>query len=263
VEPHIDWDDLPADVREAVEKQTGSAIVSAETVPDGITCRTALILETADGDRLFMKGVPVADFDGMAGQITEAAIRESVQAVSPPMRWETIASDWHVIAFEFVDGRHADLSPGSADIEAVADVLRLAQSCNLRNYRVQRWTDRYRKYLRAGDTDWLAGATLLHTDTNPHNLMITDTRAYLIDWAMPAIGPKFVDFAQTAVRLQEAGCSGAQARAWLAQFPEWVHARQEARERFVKVICRHWSATVGPIDAQTSNERFWALLSEE
>jgi thiamine kinase-like enzyme len=43
-----------------------------------------------------------------------------------------------------------------------------------------------------GVADHFAGDTLLHTDLNPHNLLIAD-RAYLVDWAWATRGAAWLD----------------------------------------------------------------------
>jgi Phosphotransferase enzyme family len=260
VEPHVQWGDLPAGVRQAVQARTGE-VISAETVAEGITCRTALIITTSR-HHLFVKGVPTADLPPLDAQLTEVAINSAVQRVSPAVRWETIADEWHLIAFEYVDGRHADLSPGSADLRTVAHLLKRAQACRApQGYRVPPLAARYRPFLRPGDAEALAGTALLHTDTNPHNLLITEQRGYLVDWAMPALGPSWVDPAQTAVRLMESGGTPVQARAWLSGFPDWERAPRDARERFVELVCRDWTAKVGEKGAEPGNARFRSLLA--
>ena len=259
MEPHVDWGALPAGVRQAVQTRIGE-VISAETVAEGITCRTALILTTSKR-RFFVKGVPIDDFPPLDAQFTEVGINSGVQRVSPAVRWEAISDQWHLIAFDYVDGRHADLGPGSADLRTVARLLKRAQACRPpEGYRVPALAARYRQFLRPGDAEALAGTALLHTDTNPHNLLITEQRGYLVDWAMPALGPSWVDPAQTAVRLLESGCTPAQARAWLSGFPDWERAPREARERFIEVICRNWTAKVGEKGAEPSNARFRSLL---
>ncbi len=258
MEPHIEWGDLPAGVRQAIQSRTGE-VISAETVAEGITCRAALILTTSK-HHLFVKGVLTDDVPPLDAQLTETAINSAVQRVSPAVRWETIADGWHLIAFDYVNGRHADLSPGSADLRTVAHLLRRAQACRPpAGYRVPDLAARYREFLRPGDAEVLTGTALLHTDTNPHNLLITEQRGYLVDWAMPALGPSWVDPAQTAVRLMDAGCTPAEARAWLSQFPDWERAPWGARERFIEVICRQATAAIGDL-ASHIHETFRNLL---
>ncbi len=260
MEPHVAWGDLPTGVRQAVQTRIGE-VISAETVTEGITCRAALILTTSR-HQLFVKGVPADDFSSLGAQLAEVAINNAVQRVSPAVHWETIADKWHLIAFEYVDGRHADLSPGSADLRTVAHLLKRAQTCRVpEGHRVPPLTARYRPFLRPGDAEALAGTALLHTDTNPHNLLITERRGYLVDWAMSALGPSWVDPAQTAVRLMESGGTPAQARAWLSGFPDWERAPWDARARFIELVCRDWSAKLGEKDAEPGNARFRSLLT--
>lgn len=258
MEPHIEWGDLPAGVRQAIQSRCGE-VISAETVAEGSTCRMALILTTSR-HHLFVKGVPTDAFPPLDAQLTEVNINRAVQSVSPAVRWETIADDWHLIAFEYVDGRHADLRPGSADLRTVADLLKRAQACRAPGgYRVPPLIARYHSFLSHGDAGALEGAALLHTDTNPHNLLITERRGYLVDWAMPAVGPSWVDPAQTAVRLMDAGCTPVQARAWLSQFPDWERASRDARERFIEVVCRQATAALGE-GARHIHKTFRSLL---
>jgi hypothetical protein len=258
VEPHVEWGALPAGVRRAIRTRIGE-VISAETVAEGITCRTALILTTSK-QHFFVKGVPTDDLPPLEAQFAEVGISSGVQRVSPAVRWETIADQWHLVAFDYVDGRHADLSPGSPDLRTVAHLLKRAQVCRApADCRVPPLIARYHQFLRPGDAEALAGTALLHTDTNPHNLLITEQRGYLVDWAMPALGPSWVDPAQTAVRLMDAGCTAVQARAWLSQFPDWEHAPRDARERFVEVVCRRATAVLGD-DARYIHATFRSLL---
>lgn len=258
MEPHVGWDELPSTVRAVVEKNAGR-VLSAETVPEGITCRTALILSTASA-RLFLKGALVSDPGSWEAQRTEAAVNAAVGRVGPAMRWEAVADEWHLIAFDYVDGRHADLTPQSRDAAIVADVLKRARCCRVpAGGVVPSLAERYRQVLRPGDSEALEGSSLLHTDTNPHNLLIASQRGYLVDWAMPAVGPAWVDAAQTAVRLMGYGWEPRDARTWLSGFPEWEDATQANRAAFVRVVTDGATARFGSY-AEEENARFRALL---
>lgn len=240
----VGWSELPEAVRTLVQSREGE-VLSFRTVAEGVTCRTALILSTAT-ETLFLKGAPVADRSSVEAQRTEADVNEAVLEIGPAMRWEAVAGGWHLIAFDYVDGRHADLAPGSPDVGIVADVLRRARSCRVPSGRgVPLLAERYRRVLRVGDAEALAGSSLLHTDTNPHNLLIASRRGCLVDWAMPAVGPAWVDAAQTAVRLMGYGWALREAREWLGGFAEWVGAREGVREVFVRVVTDDATARFG------------------
>ncbi|MFE6749062.1 phosphotransferase [Kitasatospora purpeofusca] len=242
-----------------VEERDGKVLIT-ETVPEGLTCRTALILSTATG-RLFLKGALVADPGSWEAQRMEAAINAAVGRVGPAMRWEAVVDEWHLIAFDYVDGRHADFTPQSRDAAIVADTLKRARSCRVpTGGRVPLLAERYRRVLRPGDSAALEGSSLLHTDTNPHNLLIASQRGHLVDWAMPAVGPAWVDAAQTAVRLMGYGWEPRDALAWLGGFPEWSQAAEADRAAFVRVVSDDATARFGPY-AEEENARFRALLS--
>lgn len=260
----VEWDGLPADLRSAVEARTGK-VVAAEGIADGLNCSTALIIETAYNGPLFLKGVRRTDEPGIAALRCEERINATVGGiggVSPAIRHRFDAGGWTALAFGRISGRHADLGPGSQDLAAVASALRRMHDLPVPDFPLPQFADRLRTFLRPGEAQMLQGNHLLHTDTNPHNIMIGDGggEAYVVDWAMPAIGPAWMDPACTAVRLMECGQPPEDALAWLGQFASWRQARPSAIHAFVDATCRHWTATVGEKNAEPSNGRFRHLL---
>ncbi|WP_065959057.1 phosphotransferase [Streptomyces sparsogenes] len=257
----VEWADLPVDLRAAVESRAGT-VTSADTVAEGLNCTTALVLQTAHGGRLFFKGVRHTDEAGMAALHCEERINSTVGGISPAIRYRFDAAGWAALAFVYIDGRHADLGPGSTDLPAVAATMQRMHDLRIPDFPIPQFADRLMKFCSPGDAEHLAGDHLLHTDTNPHNIVI-DNRggdAYVVDWAMPAIGPSWVDPAYTAVRLMECGQSPADALAWLDGFTSWRQASECAVRVFVEATCRHWVATVGDRGAEPSNTRFRHLL---
>ncbi|WP_329143508.1 aminoglycoside phosphotransferase [Streptomyces sp. NBC_01456] len=252
----IDWADLPAAARAAIEARTG-AVLAAEPIADGLTCAVAARLVTCAG-AFFVKGVPVEDGRGRAAQRWELAVNPQVCSASPVLRWQVVADGWDLLVFDHVDGEHADLSR-PADRELVAGVLQSVQGVAA-PAGVPSFADRFSDVLDAGELVLLSGDALLHTDTNPHNLLVGAGRAWLVDWAMPAAGPAWVDVAYTAVRLLEADVSAPEALGWAWQFPSWRAADPAALEALVVGTCRQWESVVGAAGARQSNARFAALL---
>ncbi|MFD8545616.1 phosphotransferase [Streptomyces sp. NPDC059649] len=254
--PRIDWPDLPAVARTAVEARTGAAL-AAEPIADGLTCAVAVRLVTGDG-AFFVKGVPVEDGRGREAQRWEVTVSPLVGPASPVLRWQVVAGGWDLLVFDHVDGEHADLSRPS-NRALVARVLRSVQGVAA-PAGVPSFAARFADVLDAEQLALLSGSALLHTDTNPHNLLTGAGRAWLVDWAMTAAGPAWVDVAYTAVRLMEADVAAREALDWAAQFPSWRAADRVAVEAFVAGVCRQWESVVGAAGARRSNARFAALL---
>lgn len=259
----VGWAELPVELRRLVERETGT-VTGSEEVPEGLNCSLALVLDTGSGP-LFLKGARSSAAEEVSRLRREAQIGPTVSALgaAPAVRHRFEGEGWHCLAFDYVAGTHTDLTPGSADVAAVASVLRRLQDTPAPvELNLPVLADRFTGYLLPGEADALDGASLLHTDTNPHNFLTQDTAdtAYLIDWAMPALGPAWVDVAYTAVRLMECGHSADEARAWLAGFSSWRDADPKAVEVFVNATCRHWTAAVGERGAEPSNRRFRSLL---
>lgn len=255
-----EWHDLPRPLRAAVEERTGP-IATARALTGGLNCAMAAALKAAEGPVTFVKGTPVTNAVALSGQRWEAVVNPYTRAVGPRLLWRVEAAGWELLGFAYVDdARHADLSPGAADLRLVAEVLGSAHALPPPppHLGVPSFADRWAGFLEAGELPLLHGRTLLHTDTHPHNLLVTADRAHLVDWAMPALGPAWVDVANTAVRLMEADCPTETALAWAAGLTSrW---RAAALRAFVAANCRAWASRVGPVGARPSNARFTALL---
>ncbi|WP_406000454.1 aminoglycoside phosphotransferase [Streptomyces sp. NBC_00829] len=265
----VQWEELPSELRNAVEARTGPVITS-ENVAEGLNCSVALVVHTRTSGPLFLKGVRTSDAAGMVGLRCEEQINETVAGISPTILYRFEVGGWFCLAFIYVDGRHADLSPGTEDLAAVAFTMGRMQQLIFNEplpfgrftFTAPQLAERFAKFLNPGEAAALKGTNLLHTDANPHNIMIGDDcgDAYVVDWAMPAIGPAWVDPAYTAVRLMECGQTPSDALGWLGGFASWRQADPKAVEVFVNATCRHWTATVGEKGAEPSNARFRHLL---
>lgn len=257
----VEWDALPAEFRSAVEARTGSVVASV-SVTSGYNCSLALDVRTRNSGRLFLKGVRVSDDAGMAGLLCEERINSVVGEVGPTVRYRFESAGWLALAFVHIEGRHVDYSPGTSDLDAVTLTARRMRRLRTPTGPVPQLSDRFADYLRPGEADALHGTHLLHTDTNPHNILICahGGHAYLVDWAMPALGPPWVDAAYIATWLMAFGQTPEAALTWLAGIPSWQHADRTVVETFVEVTCRRWTARMGDADAAGSNAEFRHLL---
>jgi hypothetical protein len=255
----IEWQELPAGLRGVVEVCTG-AVVASESVSSGFNCSTALRLHTLRGGRLFFKGVRATDADQVAGLVCEERVNGAVRGIGSVVRHRFEAEGWFCLAFSHVDGRHVDYSPGSGDLPAVARALRYM--CRLRAPGfLPQFSTRLADHLLPGEADLLAGTHLLHTDTNPHNVLIGENgRAHVVDWAMPALGPAWVDVAYTAQWLMSFGRSSDDVARWLNGFTSWQEADPRAVEAFVNATCRQAVAQVGERGSADSNAQFRNLV---
>lgn len=247
---HTDWDDLGAEVRAAVEARTGP-VRSARTISAGLGSELAAVLDTAGAGTVFVKGLPVGH-PGAVRQQREAVINPYVSAVAPVLLWHDRAAGWDLLAFEYLAGtRHADYSPGSADLPRVLAVMHqlAALPCpdlpEMKHAR-QRWA----AYIdHEHDLSLLDGDALLHTDFNPLNILLGPGRAWIIDWAWPTRGAAFIDPACFLLRAMAAGHSPAQAEALAAGCPGWTAAPPAAIDVFAAASARLY-AEIAAADPQ-------------
>jgi len=123
--PRTPWNELPNTVRRAIESAAGT-VHAAEPISAGLNCGIAALLHTPTG-RVFIKGLP-SNHPRITTQQREAEINSHVAPIAPRLLWQVDLDGWNILAFEHLDGRHANLAPGSPDLPKIADTLtRLGQ----------------------------------------------------------------------------------------------------------------------------------------
>lgn len=234
----FEWFDLPESVRMTVEQASGP-VVKAEAATEGLNSHLAAVLYTASGS-LFLKGIRT-DHPAVAAQQREAAINPHVRSVTPELLWHTEVDGWNLLAFECVEGRHADYAPGSSDLPKVVEVLAELGGIRAPKLPLRAAEERWAEHVDdPASLELLAGGTLLHTDISPYNVLITSGPARIIDWAWPTKGAAFIDPCYFAIRLMAAGHSPEQAEYWTSQVPAWRNAPKEAVDTFVSISARMW-----------------------
>ncbi len=238
----VHWEDLPDEVRAAVEKQTGT-VWSARTVSEGLNSAAAALLDTASG-KVFAKGLR-RDYPRSWTQGMEALINPYVHALSPRLLWR-VEGEWDVLGFEAVDGRHADFRPGSRDLRPLLETMEALGALRCPDLPVKRAEDRWRPYVASPqDAEWFTGDRLLHTDYNPVNVLMSGGRALLIDWAWPTRGAGWIDPACLIVRLMANGHTAEQAEGAVSALSAWRVAPEEGVRVFARASVRLWAEIAG------------------
>ncbi|BCJ76977.1 hypothetical protein CS0771_65210 [Catellatospora sp. IY07-71] len=242
----VSWQDLPAGLRRLIEAEAG-VFVRAEQVGTGHNCLLGMIMHTAH-DRYFLKGVPADHKRAVWTQSNEAAINPHVRHVSAPLIFHVAADGWDVLGFQYLDGRHADLSPGSPDLLKITSGLQALASIPAPDgLSLRTADDRWRDY--AGDhAHLLAGTTVAHTDLHRHNILI-DSSAKFIDWAWPTLAAPWFDTACVGLQLIQAGHTPKDAELWCQNSPEFAAATDEAVSTFVAAARSLW-AEISAADPQ-------------
>lgn len=229
------WHDLPSDVRAAVQDSVG-VVQSAADIGAGQNNDLAVRLDRVGQPPVFLKGVRGGGRRGMfLGNEVHAG--RLAGDVAPAVLCHVERGDWQVVGFEYVAGRSADLSPGSADLARIGRTLRGLggrPAGDTRPLRL-RWRnpDHWRSVadlapgsVRGWDIDemcrWSArapelvdGDRLVHTDLHRDQFLIAeDGRVAVIDWAFPAAGAAWVDTAFLSLRLTGSGHTFAEAKKW-------------------------------------------------
>jgi hypothetical protein len=223
------------DARELIEKETGPFHV-VKHVSDGLNSEVSAIVRT-DNDITFIKGRK-ADHPWAWTQERERAVNPAVLHISPCLKWSVRSDTWDLNGFEYVPGRHADYSPGSADIPKVADTLQRLQEISCPDVELKRAEQRWASY--TGTPELLIGSSLLHTEWTPGNVLVSE-RAYLVDWAWPTKGAAWIDPACWVVWLITSGHSTRSAEYWAAKFPSWQDAPARSLDEFARIQARMWA----------------------
>ncbi|MDL4774452.1 phosphotransferase [Actinomadura xylanilytica] len=235
------WTDLPTEVRDAVQAHTGE-VTGIDPAPAGNHAEIAVTLHTTTA-RTFIKAArKLGDQDGAEvwSLRNEAAINPHVTVFAPRLLWQAEAGGWLALGFEHVDGRHADFTPGSPDLEILAKTLQSLQTTpcpdEVRMRVERRWAP------VAEDVTPMAGNALLHTDLNSDNLLITpDGQARVVDWAFAARGAAWVELGVLTPWLLKAGHTPAGAADWISQFTSWTAADPAHIDLFSQAFAARWA----------------------
>ncbi|WP_328954584.1 phosphotransferase [Kitasatospora purpeofusca] len=261
------WNDLPFELRTGIEGRTG-AVTGADPATAGTVSDFAATLETPAGP-VFCKAVREDNPKAWMHR-RESVVNAVLPAgLAPGLLWTVEAGGWLALGFERVPGRHADLSPGSADLPLVARALEalagaLTPAPPLRAFGLaERWSgqdfwhqlgDRHRGRLdpwimeRLGTLivaereapELIDGRTLVHTDLSGPNLLVVGDDVRAVDWAFPAPGAVWADTAYLVVRLIEAGHAPAAAETWAAGVSVWRKAPEWSVTAFGAILTGRW-----------------------
>ncbi|WP_431881733.1 phosphotransferase family protein [Micromonospora chalcea] len=228
-----DWTCLPETVRAGIAARLGGA-VTVTPAPAGNHAEIASMV-TGPAGRVFIKAgqqVPSLRYE-LAGTLAGG----SATGYAPAVRWHEEAGDWLVVASEPLDGPHADLSPGSPDLDLLAVALKELQEASAP---AGAW---YTPAGRLGFTSpAMEGLALVHSDLNPANLIVTRDGLRIVDWAWVTRAAPWVELALLTQWLIGCGHTPAQAEGWLAQFPAWGAAGDAALDHFATRNAAKWSA---------------------
>jgi len=236
----LHWIDLPPDAQDAVTKKVG-AIHDIHTVSGGYNSEIAVRLST-DRGTIFLKGLS-CDHPRSWTQRREAEVAPYTGALAPALLWRLETCGWDLLAFDFVDGRHADYTADSPDLVLLAEALTRLAALPAPPLDLKRAENRWASYIPDPDhRTALAGSTLSHTDFNPENVLITPDAAVLADWAWATLAAPWVDPALACIWLIATGRqSPAQAETWASQAPAWRAAPADGLSAFATANARLWS----------------------
>ncbi|QBI53406.1 aminoglycoside phosphotransferase family protein [Streptomonospora litoralis] len=246
------WARLPEPARTAFEAEFGR-VRSTTSRPAGLTVGIASTVVT-DRNTVFVKAIP-ARSPAAPSYRRELAIADAMPEHGPAPRllWVSDAG-WITLVWEYLPGRHVALLL-EAD-EVMAALVSMRQT--LRHVPVElpaitddgeklavllaaarrviadpppglAHVDLYRRAVIRAREDDFAGAALVHADPATSNMIATDDGVRLVDWALAARGPTWIDPALLIAPLIEAGYSPAAAEAWAARHhPDWAAAPRRA-----------------------------------
>ncbi|HUQ61861.1 hypothetical protein [Lentzea sp.] len=258
----LDWQDLPMDVRAAVQDHAGP-VIGAESASVGRNSAFAATLTTQDG-LVFCKG---GRSDGPQAVMhrNEAAVNPFLpEELAPHLLWRVEQDGWLLLGFQYVAGRHADLSPGSPDLPLVAAAIKKISDITPPPVPQRAIADHWQTALGNGATsEWaerapqyMCGSTLVHSDLNPLNILVADA-AHVVDWAWWRTGAAWIDPAFVVVRLVAEGHQPSHAEEWAAQFDGFREAPSKAITAFAASLVCLWERKFADTDT-TKAARRWA-----
>lgn len=269
------WEALPAGRVAAIEDHTGP-VVKAEAITRGVMPGLAAVVHAERGRYFVKAALHDSPASGLYAREMAASIALPSMAPAPRLLFASDAGGWLVMVFACLDGRDADLSPGSPDLPGAASALTAIGS-------LPAWetappvTDNvaalqhkaaallsgqpggspwamYAAAIDGFDARCLAGGHLVHYDLHPGNLKVTsDGQVLAVDWAFACSGAAWIDAALLIPRLIEAGHDPAAAEGVMQRVPAWRAAPPADVTALAALwtMFREYKALHGPPDSRT------------
>ena len=227
------WSTLPEAVLSALEGWLGSAVATAESQAGGFSPGIAARIRTAGGARYFVKGAgPAPNLDAPRIHRREARVQAAMPdgVPVPRMLWsyDNDETGWVLLVFQDIDGSHPRMPWRADELDRVVDALakladaltpsplpvslvgsarrafersingwrKLAEGLPSDIDRLDHWSRRNLDRLvelESQAPDAVDGDTLLHLDARADNILLTDNRVWLFDWAWACVGASWVD----------------------------------------------------------------------
>ncbi|MEU9139482.1 aminoglycoside phosphotransferase [Streptomyces sp. NPDC048404] len=242
--------ELPDEVRSLIEKASGR-IADVGTVHGGLNSSIAATVRTSSR-ALFVKGLPL-DHPRVWTQQREADIAPHVRGIAPELHWFVEADEWSLLGFQHVEGWHADFTPGSFDLPAISSAMAQLAELPAPDVELKAMAHRLRGYVDdPADLTWFEGDSLLHTEWNPQNVLITDAGALFVDWGWASTGAAWIDPALWLLWLIAHGHTADQAEGVASAHPAWKLAPPLGLDALARAQERLWDS----IAAQHPDE--WA-----
>jgi Phosphotransferase enzyme family len=232
-----DWASLP----EAVTKQVADRVGGSHITP-AATGDHAEIAATVTGTagKVFVKAAH-SDF-GVRSLRFELRVSEAVNGpLSPAVAWHFESAGWLVVGFEHCEGPHADLSPGSSDLDLLGGALVTLGGTQAPD--VGLFSPKGRLGFEHPAMD---GDMLVHTDLGPTNLIVTPGGLRIVDWAMATKAAPWVELVILAQWLIGCGHTPEQAEQWLTQYPAWNKAGPDVLDEFAAQNAVKWASKARP-----------------
>lgn len=235
-----DWAALPDIVTAEIADRVGG-IIDVHPAPCGNHAEIASTV-TGRAGRVFVKA---ASGDLSVRTLRyELAATQIIQGWPPAVLWQFESDGWLVAGAEHLDGPHADLSPGSPDLDLLAATLKRLQETPAPR---GTW---FEPAARCGFAHpAMAGDALVHSDLNPTNLIVTAGGLRVVDWAYATKAAPWLELALLVQWLIGSGHTARQAEAWLAQFTAWTVTDRAVLDDFAERNAAKWSVKAGQSSA--------------
>jgi hypothetical protein len=228
------WTQVPRAVRDRIESIAGDTVVAAENQSGGFSPGLASRLLLANGSTVFAKAIG-EDWPVQAGfHRSEIAVTAQLPAAVPAPRLRGHFDDegWVGLVFDDVDGWQPALPWRRAELGRVLDALAALATVEpppigRGHPRLGGWSNIVADCVLVRDlprlSPWAAdhldslteledegvqvarGNRLVHFDLFPHNILLTSSRVYFVDWPHARLGNPVIDLVSVLCPIAIAG----------------------------------------------------------